>query len=65
MNKMMKMIGVTEYTEGLAVGLEVVVRNDKLRLVVVALNEAGNNGTEVDLLELISWLKRNRPDLVM
>jgi hypothetical protein len=34
------------------------------RLVIKAMNEAGNNCTEVDLLEVLSWVKANRPDLM-
>ena len=34
------------------------------RLAIKALNEAGYNCTEVDLLELLAWVKANRPDLM-
>jgi hypothetical protein len=33
------------------------------RLVVKALNEGGYNSTEVDLLELLAWVKKNMPDV--
>ena len=53
--------GVTEYAEGLDVKLQV---EDNGRLVVSAWNEGGFNGTSVDLMELLAWLKSNRPDLI-
>lgn len=34
------------------------------RWVVKALNEGGCNCTEVDVLQLVAWLKKNRPDLL-
>lgn len=47
------MEGVREYNEELPVELWRV----NGRLVVRALNEGGNNGTEVDLLDLVEWLR--------
>lgn len=35
------------------------------RLVILAENEGGNNCTEVDLLQLIKWLKENMPELIV
>jgi hypothetical protein len=32
--------------------------------VVRAVNEGGHNSTEVDVLQLIAWLKLRRPDLL-
>ena len=55
------MHGVTEYAEGLDVKLQV---EDNGRLVVSAWNEGGFNGTSVDLMELLAWLRANRPDLI-
>lgn len=55
------MHGVTEYAEGLDVRLHVVGNG---RWVVTAWNEGGFNGTSVDLLELLAWLRANRPDLI-
>ena len=55
------MHGVTEYAEKLDVKLQV---EDNGRLVVSAWNEGGFNGTSVDLMELLAWLKSNRPDLI-
>lgn len=64
--------GVREYAEGY--GVELVETNgyyqengeyrDAGRLAVRAFNEAGHNFTEVDLLDLIAWLKANRPELL-
>ena len=67
--------GVAEYCEGMSVELsetggwcESGVPEDKWpgrgRLVIRAKNEGGHNSTEVDLLQLIAWLKTNRPDLL-
>jgi hypothetical protein len=55
MPKICEIIGVREHVERSPVELW---RNDKTgRLVVVALNEGGCSGTEVDLLDLIDWLQ--------
>jgi hypothetical protein len=32
--------------------------------VISASNEGGHNGTWVDLLDLIKWLRANRPELL-
>lgn len=69
------MDGVTEYAEGMSVelmqttgiyktGIPVEQRAGYGRWVVKAKNEAGYNYTQVDILELVSWLKANRPDLL-
>ena len=34
------------------------------RIVVVAYNEGGFNRTEVDLLDLIGWVQKHRPELL-
>lgn len=64
----MKMEGVTEYCEEFPVELVETKRWDPPsavgRLVVKAWNEGGGGSTEVDVLELVAWLKRNRPDLL-
>ena len=36
----------------------------KERLVIDALNEGGYNGTEVDLLDVLKWVKENMPELL-
>ena len=69
------MNGVTEYAEGYEVQLVETTGTyvgDKPetewpgrgRLAIKALNEAGHNCTEVDLLEVLAWVKANRPDLM-
>lgn len=60
MNEIMH--GVTEYAEGLDVKLQM---EDNGRPIVSAYNEGGFNGTSVDLLELLAWLRANRPDLIL
>lgn len=40
-------------------------RNDAGRWTVAAFNEGGYNGTSVDLLDLITWLKVNKPELLV
>tara|TARA_R110000868_G_scaffold43927_2_gene147425 strand:- start:308 stop:547 length:240 start_codon:yes stop_codon:yes gene_type:complete len=70
-----KMEGVTEYVEGDDVYLTETegtyveeMPDDNLpgrgRLVIKAINEGGFGCTEVDLLELLAWVKANRPDLI-
>lgn len=67
-----KMDGVTEYAENYEVYLQeadpdqhlIPKANAKGRLVIVAHNEGRNNRTEVDLLQLIEWVKKNRPELL-
>ncbi len=54
------MDSVVEYNEGLKVSL----RRYNGKYVVSALNENGFNGTDVDLLSLLNWLRSNRPDLL-
>jgi hypothetical protein len=56
-----EMEGVREYIEVEPVKL---VYNNAGHLVVQAINEGGYNSTEVDLLQLIQWLKTNRPELL-
>ena len=69
------MQGVTEHNEQLEVCLKLSdgtvtygVEPDEWpgrgRLVVEAQCEGGMATTEVDLLQLIAWLKANRPDLL-
>ena len=59
MNEIMH--GVTEYAEGLDVRLQL---EDNGRPIVSAYNEGGFNGTSIDLLQLLAWLRANRPDLI-
>ena len=53
---------VTEYCEGRTVYLAQEETNG--RTVVRAVNEGGYNCTEVDIVQLLEWLKKNRPDLM-
>lgn len=70
-----EMTGVSEYGEDMPVVLceskgryEIIddkeTRKGEGRLVIRAFNEAGCNCTDVDLLELIGWLKENKPELL-
>jgi len=34
------------------------------RWIIMAKNEEGRNYTEVDLLDLIDWVKKNKPELL-
>lgn len=72
------MQGVTEYGENMDVYLDTTTglynadnhglpdhqRQGYGRIVIVAINEGGFNSTEVDLLQLLSWVKHNRPELL-
>jgi hypothetical protein len=53
--------GVREYMGEDIVNLKTL---DNGILVIEAINEGGHNSTEVDLLQLIQWLKINRPELL-
>ena len=54
------MEGVTEHGEGLEVTLEGYFGRE----VIVASNQGGHDCTLVDLHQLITWLKANRPELL-
>ena len=54
-----RMIGVTEYGEG----MDVTFDYENGRPIVVARNEGGYNSTAVDLIELLDWVYKNKPDL--
>lgn len=53
--------GIREYAEGIVV--EIGPRKD--RLCVIAYNEAGCCQTNVDLLDVISWVRKHRPELMV
>jgi hypothetical protein len=55
------MEGVREYAEGRAV---VIAETADGRPTVVAENEAGHNNTQVDLIDLLAWVRANRPELL-
>jgi hypothetical protein len=54
------MEGVREYREEYAVELG----KEGDRFVVVATNEGSNNSTAIDLLDLLEWVRANRPELL-
>ncbi len=39
-------------------------RTGERRLCITAVNEGGYNSTAVDLLDLIAWVKKNKPELL-
>ncbi len=65
-----KLDGVREYGDGDAVelartqGKGYMTRTDAGRLVVRGWSECHNAAVEIDLLDLIAWLRANRPDLL-
>ena len=54
------MVGVTEYGEG----MDVKLGYDQGRPVIVASNEAGYSGTFVDLIQVLDWVRVNKPELI-
>jgi hypothetical protein len=52
--KLCDMVGVREHSEG---GLVELWRNKNGRLIIRAYNERGNNITDVDLWDLLDWLR--------
>ena len=52
---------IREYCEKLSVH---VAEADNGRFVIEAWNEAGHNGVEVDLLDVLEWVRVNRPELL-
>jgi len=65
----MKLDNVQEYCENKPVELIKTdcYYNDKIfrkRLVIKAYNEGGYNSTEVDLLQLLNWLKIHKPSIL-
>ncbi len=55
------MHGVREYGEGMEVELDCTTDGESI---IVARNEGGYNSTWVDVLDLVRWLRANRPDLL-
>ena len=75
MTKHIEIIDAREYCEGIQVNLVTVdgVYASGLpqaewqghgRLAIQAYNESGYNSTQVDLLDLIKWLRNNYPELL-
>ena len=69
------MVGVREYSEKMDVELTITEgmfdvdkpEKDWLgkgRIVIKAFNESGFNRTEVDLMDVILWLRKNKPELL-
>ena len=54
------MKGDREYCENMDVTLNT-AHSDRSRVVIKAYNEAGCKTTEVDLMDIINWLRVNRP----
>lgn len=68
-NKIAGLAGVREYAEGMEVTLDITKKSEWKgscdhtppgRLIISASNEGGYNGTEVDLLDLLTWLDKHR-----
>jgi hypothetical protein len=57
-----KMKGVRDYGEGFDV--ELWKRDEDGRLVVISYNEGGCNFTTIDLLDIIEWVRENKPELL-
>jgi len=54
---------IREYCEQRAVSVTRDCRGNG-RLVVKAFNESGFNSTEVDIIDLLKWIKENKPELL-
>lgn len=61
---------IREYSEGYPVEIEQITKHPTIELkgvgrwIIDAQNEGGHNGTEVDLLDVIDWVKQNKPELL-
>lgn len=53
---------IKEYSEEMTV--KIGMEQETKRPIIVAWNEGGNNRTEVDLIDVIRWVKENRPELL-
>jgi membrane protease subunit (stomatin/prohibitin family) len=53
---------IREYGEKAPV--KIIENKDNHRLVIRAYNEGGYNCTTVDLIDVIEWVKKHRPDLL-
>jgi len=52
---------IREYAEEISVG----IIHHKERLVIQAINQGGHDCTYVDLVDVINFVKRNMPELLM
>lgn len=64
-----KMKGVAEYAEGFDVELierryQIAARTNRTVLILRAYNEGGHNCVEIDLIDIVLWIKENRPELI-
>lgn len=64
-------IKMREYCEELNVEIEERIDSDKIagvggigRLIIKSSSEGGYSGTEVDLLDVIDWVRENKPELL-
>lgn len=53
---------IREYYEEYPV--EITLNEKSGRWCISAENEGGHNGTDVDLVDVVEWVKANRPDLL-
>ena len=62
-----QMSGVREYSEGDSVDLDLRQSDDKKdgdgRFVIIASNQGGHDCTQVDLLDLLVWIRTYRPEI--
>lgn len=56
-----EMVGVREYVDGFEVNI---VEHSNGRLTIDATTGSGHYGTSVDLVDVLEWIKKNRPDLI-
>jgi hypothetical protein len=56
------MDGVREHGEGFPVELDDGGAEEEPRPIIRAFNEGGHNSTEIDLLDLLTWLHRHDGD---
>ena len=65
---MVNMKSVREYSEGMPVGLALSeggeLDDDADRVVLVARLDGGKVYTQVDLEDVIEWLKQNKPEIL-
>lgn len=52
---------IREYHEGLPV---VIIPTTSDRWVITAMNECGNNWVDIDLIDVVDWVKHNKPELL-
>lgn len=58
------MHGVREHAENFPVELYARTEGGEARLVISGLNQGGHDGTSVDLLDLLDWLSKNKPEIL-